>query len=411
MKRYLLLILLGFYMNTFSQNNPEKILFIGNSMTYFNNMPEIFAGIAQSKGKTVETVQHTPGGTGFVDHVNNNDLYMIIRNTIFDKVVMQPGTGESGGASFPVSITAQRGNRIKDSIKKYSPCAQIFLYEISNGIAASNAYPNYFLTQQKIRDSIHKMSGLMQIPMVPAGEAAKKHYQVAQDLRLHSSYGDVHPNLNGSYLIASAIYASIYQENASQSTHLAGIPQADAAYFQGIADDVVLNHINDWNLSSFNLFSNFSYNIGGLDVNFQNQSVNFSNVVWDFGDGTSSVLQNPAHQYSAPGTYNVKLSAFSGNCQITKIKQIAVSQLAVNEPNDKKLKIYPNPAAEFFTIESKEQILAMEIYTASGNLLMKKKDIRSKYCQENVSSYRPGVYFVKILLENSGWIHYKLIKD
>ncbi len=28
---------------------------------------------------------------------------------------------------------------------------------------------------------------------------------------------------------------------------------------------------------------------------------------WDFGDGTSSTLQNPEHQYSNPGTYNVKL--------------------------------------------------------------------------------------------------------
>jgi hypothetical protein len=411
MVKYLFVFLLGFSINIFSQNTTEKVLFIGNSMTYFNNMPDIFSGIAQSKGRTIQTVQHTPGGTGFVDHVSNSTLYDIIRSNIFDKVVMQPGTGESGGASFPVSITAQRGNRIKDSIKKYSPCAQIFLYEISNGIASANAYPNYYITQQKIRDSIHKMSGLMQIPMIPAGEAAKKHYQSTQDLRLHSSYGDVHPNLNGSYLIASAIYASIYQENISQSSYLAGVSQADAGYFQGIADDVVLNHINDWNLSNFNLFSNFNYNINGLNVNFQNQSVNFTNVLWNFGDGTTSVQQNPVHQFAVPGTYNVSLSAFSGNCQITKIKQISTSQLSVSEVNSKKLKIYPNPATEFFKIESAELISAIEIYTASGNMVMKKKNIRSKVYQEEVSSYSSGIYFIKILLENSGWIHYKLIKE
>ncbi len=37
--------------NVFSQ---EKALFIGNSMTYFNNMPNLFQELANSKGKNVQ---------------------------------------------------------------------------------------------------------------------------------------------------------------------------------------------------------------------------------------------------------------------------------------------------------------------------------------------------------------------
>ena len=35
---------------------------------------------------------------------------------------------------------------------------------------------------------------------------------------------------------------------------------------------------------------------------------------WDFGDGNISYLQNPAHAYSDPGTYNIKLVVNSNGC-------------------------------------------------------------------------------------------------
>jgi gliding motility-associated-like protein len=52
-------------------------------------------------------------------------------------------------------------------------------------------------------------------------------------------------------------------------------------------------------------------------VNFTNQSANATDYLWDFGDGTTSDLANPVHQFSNPGNsvqyFNVKLSAISGN--------------------------------------------------------------------------------------------------
>ncbi len=52
-------------------------------------------------------------------------------------------------------------------------------------------------------------------------------------------------------------------------------------------------------------------------VTFTNQSVNATDYLWDFGDGSTSDLANPVHQFTNPGNsvqyYNVKLSAISGN--------------------------------------------------------------------------------------------------
>lgn len=168
-----LLFLIGTGCSVLSFSQTDEVLFIGNSVTYFNDMPEIFKNIAASKGKNVSITTHTPGGTGFVNHVDDPLLYQKIRSKNYKYVIMQPGTAESAGHSYPVTVTAERGRKIRDSIRKYSPCSQIFLYEIPYGVPSANEYNTYFAFQQKIKDSITKMSNLMQVEMVPAGESAR----------------------------------------------------------------------------------------------------------------------------------------------------------------------------------------------------------------------------------------------
>ncbi|HNW97665.1 MAG TPA: C1 family peptidase [Bacteroidales bacterium] len=50
---------------------------------------------------------------------------------------------------------------------------------------------------------------------------------------------------------------------------------------------------------------------------------------WDFGDGTTSTLQNPHHTYSSNGTYTVKLTATNANGSTNKTK---TSYITVNRP-------------------------------------------------------------------------------
>jgi gliding motility-associated-like protein len=44
-----------------------------------------------------------------------------------------------------------------------------------------------------------------------------------------------------------------------------------------------------------------------FDVQFNSQLVNAADILWDFGDGTTSALAAPSHTYSTPGTYTVML--------------------------------------------------------------------------------------------------------
>ena len=62
-----------------------------------------------------------------------------------------------------------------------------------------------------------------------------------------------------------------------------------------------------------------------LVVTFTNLSANFVSRSWDFGDGTSSSLDNPTHFYTTPGIFNVVLTVTGNNgCTDQKTKQIIV---------------------------------------------------------------------------------------
>ncbi|MBC7864289.1 MAG: PKD domain-containing protein, partial [Bacteroidia bacterium] len=72
----------------------------------------------------------------------------------------------------------------------------------------------------------------------------------------------------------------------------------------------------------------------GSAVNFTNTSTyagtSAANSFWNFGDGTTSNLDNPSHTFPGTGTYNVQLIAFSSyGCSDTVIVPVQI-QMAIN---------------------------------------------------------------------------------
>jgi len=398
-KKLLFLICTGFSVLSFCQ--ADEVLFIGNSVTYFNDMPEIFKNIAISKGKNVSITTHTPGGTGFVNHVDDPLLYQKIRSKNYKYVIMQPGTAESAGHSYPVSVTAERGRKIRDSIRKYSPCSKIFLYEIPYGVPSANEYNVYFNFQQKIKDSITKMSNLMQVEIIPAGESARHYYNSSQDLALHGSYNDIHPGPKGSYLVAASIYSAIFQDHVFPSNFYNGLPQNTAENFQNIADLVFFNNPAQWNSNVFHLHSDFIAGINGMTVSFTNQSANYNSVLWNFGDGTNDSSLNPIHQYTSPGSYTVNLTVNKNSCSEIISKIINVGSLGTMDIEvQSELTFYPNPITDFCYLKSKEMIKNINLYDMAQRKLSEWKNLHSHDIKLDLSAYGKGIYMINIVYEN-----------
>lgn len=55
-------------------------------------------------------------------------------------------------------------------------------------------------------------------------------------------------------------------------------------------------------------------------VTFTNNSTNADSYLWNFGDGTTSTLENPTHTYNSAGVYTVSLDAILGLISTSKVR-------------------------------------------------------------------------------------------
>lgn len=399
-------LLLLFYTAVHAQNESRNILFVGNSITYFNDMPVLFKDIANNKGKNVTTQMHAVGGAGFADHAANAAVYNLFREKVWHAVVLQPGSGESAGATASVNQTIQRGRMLIDSIKKYSPCAKVLLYEIPYGVPSANNYATYFTVQTRIKDSLTKMADNLHVPFVPAGESARMHYTAQQDLLLHGTYNDIHPNLNGSYLVAATMFAAIFQEPVTGTTAFGNVNPNTATYFHNIADQVVLPNKPQWRINTFDLNANFEYQHNNNTVHFTNTAANFTALEWDFGDGTTSSENNPVHLFTSGGQKTVTLKAFRNGCVEIIEKQIDLGTLTSAAFTTAGLMLYPNPAGTVLNITNNEPASGIRIVNTVGQEMYRNAQQQHDW-KIDVSGYATGIYF--IITDNQAV--YKFIKS
>lgn len=72
--------------------------------------------------------------------------------------------------------------------------------------------------------------------------------------------------------------------------------------------------------------ASFTFLPTGLSVQFTDLSTNIpTSWLWDFGELPTQVIQNPAHTFSAPGVYTVRLTATNDDGSTQVIKSLNVS--------------------------------------------------------------------------------------
>jgi PKD repeat protein len=127
-----------------------------------------------------------------------------------------------------------------------------------------------------------------------------------------------------------------------------------------------------------------------------------TNFNWDFGDGNTSIVQSPSHEYNSNGSFTVKLIASSPCDSDTLIKTIIISGLTNGiddlELNNIRLLNLNNNLYQVIFDEMKEGNLS--IIDLNGNELMKEK-FNSGLIDLDLNKYSSGTYFVKIFLDNS----------
>lgn len=392
------LFLLLFILNQLTVNGQvKKALFIGNSLTYFNDMPQTVKALGMALGDTLDVTVYAPGGTGFVNHHADPVVFQRLAQGDWQYIILQPGSNESPAFSAPLDSTISWGRILTDSARKHNPCAQIALYEISYGVAAATAQANtnYYYAQSRIRENLLVLSDSLQACCVPAGEVMRRIWSNDTTTLIWNSFGDIHPNTYGSYAIACAFAAALFRKPVSQLPVYNGLDTARCRNYQHIADSIVLTTPGQWKLGRYFPMARFAPAINNNAVTFQNQSLHYDQVSWQFGDGTSSTQVSPVKVYNAPGNYRVVLKASQGDCYDTYSNTVTItgSGTAIPPlPATAGIKLYPNPATQYITIEQETTApLQIRVYDMTGRLLLSEA-INSRQATLSTRGLAPGGY-------------------
>lgn len=117
--------------------------------------------------------------------------------------------------------------------------------------------------------------------------------------------------------------------------------------------------------------SYFTYTDNNNTFTFTDGSSGATSWLWDFGDGTSSTLQNPTHTYANGNAYTVTLSINGGSCIST---QIINGVLGTDAPDNSKpmLRMLPNPANNWVLLnldKAATEDLTIQISGIDGKIL------------------------------------------
>lgn len=141
----------------------------------------------------------------------------------------------------------------------------------------------------------------------------------------------------------------------------------------------------------------FTYYGEAFNVNFQNSSVNANTYLWDFGDGETSVEENPAHTYLTAGTYIVTLIAENNPCESVTSQEIMLplTRISASRNSSSDFQVYPNPSSGivFLNIPQASQGKII-IYDTHGKLISE-ANVTESLTMIDMSGNPVGIYFIE----------------
>ena len=297
-----------------TEAQTTKVLFIGNSYVGVNDLPNTFRELALSLGDTVEVASSTPGGYTFSDHIIYAPTLAAIGAQPWDYVVLQE---QSQLPSFPIEQVETEcfpfAAQLVDSILANDSCSQAVFYMTwsrQNGDADNCAsWPpvcTYDGMQALLRERYLQMAFDNEAFAAPAG-AAWKHVRDTHPLINLYNPDQSHPSVEGTYLVASVFYSTIFRESSAAATFVSTLDPDTAAILRGIASSTVLDSLGTWNIGVHDPDAGFT--MENIDnCHWSLHPVTEGQNFWDFGDGDTSSEAEPVHFFHTDNFFTSVIS-------------------------------------------------------------------------------------------------------
>lgn len=187
MVRSVFAILLGFA--ALSAAAETRVLFVGNSLTYTNDLPGMVERLGRLDGRRIETRMLALPNYSLGDHLDAGGVQKLARQR-WDVVVLQQG---------PSSLEASRRDLIRDSKR----IAELFK---DTRVAMLMVWPSrqYAASWDRVVESYTLAAEAVNGVVIPAGVAVR----AAAPLRVLGEDG-FHPSVAGTYLAVLVTYRTI----------------------------------------------------------------------------------------------------------------------------------------------------------------------------------------------------------
>ena len=178
-------------------NSDYNILFIGNSLTYTNNLPELVKQKASQKGITVGTKMIANPNFALLDHWDIGETQQYIASKKFNFVVIQQGPSSQ---AFGREVLIKYGKRYSDLCT--SNDAQLCYFMVWPSLTYYNTFDDVIKNH---RDAATINEALL----CPVGDVWKTHFDTTNDFDYYGPDG-FHPSSIGSQVAADVIVDSLF---------------------------------------------------------------------------------------------------------------------------------------------------------------------------------------------------------
>ena len=180
------------------EEEPLKVLFVGNSFTYFWNMPQLVKAMGETQGVSLEIHQSTVGGSNLKQHWHEEKGTLtrkLIEEGNWDYVVL--GDHSLSTINTP-DLFKEYGQKFSELIRSVGAEPIFYL---------TWAYKSNPLMQPTITKEYLGLAQELNAKVIPVGPIWMKARELRPDINLY--FDNKHPSSDGSYLIALIVYKSL----------------------------------------------------------------------------------------------------------------------------------------------------------------------------------------------------------
>jgi len=174
------------------QQGETRILFVGNSLTYTNNLPGVVKALAESDGTRRVTVRGiAKPDYGLEDHWNEGEVQRLIESGDWDVVVLQQGPSATEGRPSLIEFS----RRFADLGRPTG--TRVGLYMVWPAASRSFDFDGVSTSHRLAAEGAGGM-------LFPVGEAWRAAWRIDPSIPLYGADG-FHPSPTGTYLAALVI--------------------------------------------------------------------------------------------------------------------------------------------------------------------------------------------------------------